>query len=75
VYFVVDVNGRPPRGVRGKGAARVIDDPAYATEVTRKNVVKYLQSTRSATAKKILAMGPRSCVIEVTPRYMATWKY
>lgn len=75
VYFLVDVNGGLARGVRGKGTARAIGDPAYATDVTRKNVVKYLRSTRSATAKKILAMGPDSCVIEVTPRYMATWKY
>lgn len=75
VYFLVDVNGRPPRGVRGKGIAKVTDDPGYATEVTKRCVMRYLGTTRSRTAKRILAMGPRSCVLEVTPEYMATWKY
>lgn len=75
VYFLVDVDSRPPRGVRGKGTAKVIDDPGYATEVTRRCVMKYLGTAGSRTAKKILAMGPGSCVLEITPEYMATWKY
>ena len=74
-YFLVDTDSRPPRGVRGRGTARVIDDAAYATQVTRENVLKYLGTTRTKTAKKILAMGIDSSVIEITPAYMATWKF
>jgi hypothetical protein len=77
VYFVVDESshGNGTLGLRGKGIARVIDDPLYATRVTRLNVKRYLGKLQSKTAKAILAMGPDSCVIEITPSYMATWKY
>ena len=74
-YFLVDLDSRPPRGVRGRGTVRVIDDAAYATQVTRENVLKYLGTTRTKTAKAILAMGATSSVIEITPAYMATWKF
>ena len=74
-YFLVDIEGRPPCGVRGKCTAKVIDDCAYATQITRENVLKYLGTVRTKTAKRILAMGPYSSVIEITPDYMATWKF
>ena len=74
-YFLVDTDSRPLRGVRGRGTAKVIDDAAYARQVTRENVLKYLGTTRTKTAKKILAMGATSSVIEITPVYMATWKF
>ena len=77
VYFLVDESSRERGtfGLRGKGIARVIDDPLYATRVTRRNVKRYLGKLQSKTAKAILAMGPDSCVIEITPSYLATWKF
>jgi hypothetical protein len=75
VYFLVDVSSGPPRGVRGRGAAKVIDDPALATDVTSRCAKKYLGSTRSKKAREIIGMGKESCVIEITPAYMATWKF
>jgi nitroimidazol reductase NimA-like FMN-containing flavoprotein (pyridoxamine 5'-phosphate oxidase superfamily) len=77
VYFLVDENPAdgPPLGVRGKGMAKVVDDPKYATRVTRRNVMRYLGTTKSKSAKAVLAMGPDSCVVEVTPSTMATWKF
>ena len=77
VYFLVDESSRKKGtlGLRGKGTARVIDDPLYATKVTRYNVKRYLGTLQSKTAKAILAMGPDSCVIEITPSYIATWKF
>lgn len=77
VYFLVDESSREKGtlGLRGKGIAKVIDDPLYATRVTRRNVKRYLGKLQSKTAKGILAMGPDSCVIEITPCYLATWKF
>jgi general stress protein 26 len=77
VYFLVDESSHEngTLGLRGKGIARVIDDPLYATKVTRSNVKRYLGKLQSKTAKAILAMGPDSCVIEITPSYIATWKF
>ncbi len=77
VYFLVDESSQKKGtlGLRGKGTVRVIDDPIYATKVTRHNVKRYLGTLQSKTAKAILAMGPDSCVIEITPSYIATWKF
>jgi nitroimidazol reductase NimA-like FMN-containing flavoprotein (pyridoxamine 5'-phosphate oxidase superfamily) len=77
VYFLVDIDpdDSPPRGVRGKGTAKVIDDPDYATKVTTHNVLRYLGSLEDAVAQKLIEMGKDSSVIEITPRYMATWKF
>lgn len=75
VYFLVDVAEGRTYGVRGRGVAKIIDDPGYATEVTRRNVQKYLGTLRTKKARSILAMGADSCVIEITPLYMATWKF
>jgi hypothetical protein len=78
IYFLIDESSREKGtlGLRGKGIARVIDDdPLYSTRVTRHNVKRYLGKLQSKTAKAILAMGPDSCVIEITPSYLATWKF
>lgn len=75
VYFVVDIVQGPPRGVRGKGIARISDDHAYATEVTKKCVAKYLGTTESDTAKRVIEMGKESSVVEIIPKYIATWKF
>lgn len=77
VYFLVDEvpDDKPSLGVRGKGTAKVIDDTNYATDITKRCVKKYLGTTKSKTAKMIIAMGADSCVVEVTPRFIATWKF
>ncbi|TLY10360.1 MAG: pyridoxamine 5'-phosphate oxidase family protein [Thaumarchaeota archaeon] len=77
VYFLVDIDpdDAPPRGARGKGIAKVIDDPEYATRVTTHNVLRYLGSVDGAVSEKLIEMGKDSSVVEITPRYMATWKF
>lgn len=77
VYFLVDVadNRQQPYGVRGKGRARVIDDPEYAAKVTARNVMRYLGSVDSPEAKTLIENAKSSSVIEIAPLYMATWKY
>lgn len=77
VYYLVDESpkGGPTRGVRGRGLAKMIDDTAFARRVTRRNVKRYLGTLTSKAAKTVLEMGPGSCVIEITPSYMAAWKF
>ncbi|MCI0562616.1 MAG: pyridoxamine 5'-phosphate oxidase family protein [Nitrososphaera sp.] len=77
VYFLLDVdpeNG-PPYGVRGKGTARVVDDAEYASKVTVRNILRYLGTLDGQVAQSLIEMGKDSCVIEITPHFMATWKY
>lgn len=77
LYFLVDSDPAdgPPRGVRGKAEASVVDDPDYATRVTLRNVIRYLGSAEGNAARKIIEMGKDSSVIEINPSFIATWKY
>jgi len=77
VYFLVDIDPEhgPPYGVRGKGKAKVVNDADYATKVTIRNVLRYLGSLDGQVAQSLIEMGKNSCVIEITPDYMATWKF
>jgi hypothetical protein len=77
VYFLVDESPKvgPTRGVWGWGVAKVVDDPAYAASVTERNVRKYLGTLTSKAANMVLEMGLDSCVLEIMPSYMATWKF
>lgn len=74
-YFVVDLAHGPPRGLRGKGVARISDDHGYAREVTTKCTEKYLGTVAGETAKKVIEMSSNSSVIEIVPKYIATWKF
>lgn len=72
VYFLVDIEDR---GVRGRGTAKVIDDPEYATKITARNLVRYLGSLESPEAKERMEIARKHySAIEITPLFMATWK-
>lgn len=77
VYFLVDENpiGSPPLGVRGKGIAKIYEDTKFAARITRRCVQRYLGTTSSRSAKRVLAMASESYAVEVTPKTMATWKF
>jgi len=71
VYFLVDIEDR---GVRGKGKAKVMDDPEYATKITAHNLVRYLGSLDSQEAKDRIKIAKNYSAIEIIPLYMASWK-
>ena len=72
VYFLVDI---VDRGVRGKGMARVIDDPEYATKILSQNLVRYMGSLDSPEAKDRIEVAKKNySAIEITPLFMATWR-
>lgn len=77
VYFLIDVKpiDSPPLGIRGKGIAKVIDDSDYATKVTTQHVLRYRGQMEDIVSQKLIELGKKSSVIEITPLYMATWKF
>lgn len=72
VYFLVDTGDR---GVRGKARARVIDDSEYAVNILTHNLMRYLGSIDSPEAKDRIEIAKNNySVVEITPRFMASWK-
>jgi hypothetical protein len=53
----------------------VVDDAEYATRVTVRNIIRYLGSLDGKAAQKIKETGKESCVLEITPLYIASWKF
>src|SRR6266851_6215639 len=77
VYFSVDTDATPNRGVKGKGTATISKDPGKALSISEKIVAKYLGDLNSSMAKKIVDEVKKGSevLVEITPHYFSTWDY
>ena len=77
VYFSVDTDATPNKGVKGKGTAILITDIGKSVPVSEKIVAKYLGDLKSPMAKGMVdAVRKGSDVlVEITPLYFSTWDY
>lgn len=76
-YFCIDDETMPYKGVRGKGDVRIIEDVKSILPIAEKIMLKYTGSLDNKIAKFLLD-GVRkgfSAVIEIAPRYYATWDH
>ena len=76
VYFDVDDDRWPYKGVKGKGRARIIDDTDEALLRARKILAKYVKEGQpmiESVLEKIKSGG--YVVIEITPAYFTSWDY
>ena len=77
VYFSVDTDSTPNRGVKGKGIASIVKDDRKMMEIAEKIVSKYLGGLGSPMAKGLIDMvrSGKEAVIEITPSYYSVWDY
>src|SRR5713101_4021894 len=77
VYFSVDTDATPNRGVKGKGTATIIMDPGKALSISEKIVAKYLGDLKSSMAKNIVDEVKKGSevLVEITPHHFSTWDY
>ena len=76
-YFCVDDEKMPYRGVRGKGDVKIIEDVKTILPIAEKIMLKYTGSLDNKIAKFLLdgTRSGHSAVIEIAPRYYATWDH
>lgn len=77
VYFCVDDEQMPYRGVRGKGTAKIHEDISHNMPITEKIMIKYTGNLENEVAKFLLD-GVRngfSVILEITPKYYSTWDH
>jgi general stress protein 26 len=77
VYFSVDTDAAPNKGVKGKGNAVIVTDVGKSVPLTEKIVGKYLGDLSTPMAKRMVD-GVRkgsSVLVEITPLYFSTWDY
>ena len=77
VYFSIDIDSMPNKGVKGKGAARIVDEEDRRVSLGEKIVRKYMGDSETEYAKSLLryVRGSKSIVIEIVPRYYTVWDY
>jgi nitroimidazol reductase NimA-like FMN-containing flavoprotein (pyridoxamine 5'-phosphate oxidase superfamily) len=77
IYFSVDTDAMPNKGVKGKGTATIIKDTAKALSLSEKIVAKYLGDLDSNMAKNMIDEVKKGSevLVEITPQYFSTWDY
>lgn len=75
IYFCIDDDNIPYKGVRGKGTVRISEDTNYNIHIIEKILVKYLGSIEHHVSQLLLniARNGDAVLLEITPRFYATW--
>jgi general stress protein 26 len=77
IYFSVDDCNIPYKGVKGKGVAIIIDDPAIIVTTAEKISLKYYGSLGHPGAKAMTGRSkmPDAVVIAINPKFFSTWDF
>ena len=77
VYFCIDDEKIPYKGVRGKAVATIIEDIPTMLPIAEKIMIKYTGDLKNNVAKFLLAgvKNGSSVLLELKPKYFATWNH
>jgi PPOX class probable F420-dependent enzyme len=77
VYFSIDDENLPYKGVKGKGIANIVEDPDRVVPQADRISMKYLGTLDHPVAKMITDSSKKGevVVIEISPRFYSTWDY
>jgi len=77
VYFCIDDEKVPYKGVRGKALAKTIEEIPEIIPIAEKIMVKYTGDLENNVAKFLLGgvKGGMSVLLELEPEYYATWDH
>src|SRR5919109_4839954 len=77
IYFSIDDENPPYKGVKGKGVATIIEDPNRIVPKADKISIKYLGTLDHPVAKMITDDAKKGVVVlvEISPKFFSTWDY
>jgi general stress protein 26 len=81
VYFSIDYENYdgnlPPKGVKGKGTATIVEDPDRIVPQADRISMKYLGTLDHPVAKMITdgAKNGEVILVEISPKFFSTWDY
>ena len=77
LYFSIDDENFPYKGVKGKGSVTIIEDPDITVSEGEKISMKYLGTLDHPIAKMITEHSKKgeNVVIEINPKFFSTWDY
>ena len=77
IYFSIDEQNFPYRGVKGKGIATIIEDPFTTIAEAKKIYIKYLGTLDHPIPRMILDSVKKGnhVIIEIDPKFFSTWDF
>jgi len=77
VYFSIDDENYPYKGVKGRGVARVSEDIQKNLPIIEKINIKYLGTLKHPLAKMLMenTRNGIEVVIEITPKFFSAWDF
>jgi general stress protein 26 len=77
IYYCIDDDNIPYKGVRGKGTVRISEDVDYNLVIVERIVVKYLGSIEHPMSQTIIGSirNNEAIIIEITPKFYSTWDH
>ncbi len=77
VYFSIDDENYPYKGVKGKGTVSISEDVGRNLPVVEKMNVKYLGTLDNPLAQMLIenVRNGTSIMLEINPRFFSTWDF
>jgi general stress protein 26 len=77
IYFSIDDENFPYKGVKGRASARISDDIQRNLKIIEKINLKYLGTLEHPLAKMLMdnTRNGTEVVIELTPRFFSAWDF
>lgn len=77
VYFSIDDENLPYKGVKGKATARIIEDLQKVVSMAEKINIKYLGTLEHPLAKMLMefAQNGTEILLEISPKFFSTWDF
>jgi PPOX class probable F420-dependent enzyme len=77
VYFSIDDENFPYKGVKGKGIATISEDREKNLKIVEKINLKYLGTLEHPLAKMLMenTRNGTEVVIEITPKFFSAWDF
>jgi general stress protein 26 len=77
IYFSIDDENYPYKGVKGRGVARISEDIQKNLSIVEKINLKYLGTLEHPLAKRLMENtgNGTEVIIEITPKFFSAWDF
>lgn len=77
VYFSIDDESFPYKGVKGKGTVKSLEDINYNVKIAEKIIIKYMGNLENDLAKWIIneIRQGNEAVLEISPKFYSAWSF
>lgn len=77
IYFSIDDESFPYKGVKGKGTVKPLDDIDFNIKIAEKIITKYMGSLENDIGKWIIneIRQGNEAVLEISPKFFSAWSF